>query len=190
MLFSAAEISASKAHLRREMKARRALFDAEICASFSWQVCDRLSDWLSSHAARTIAIYLARPGELNLDALVPQLLRAGKIVGAPRINRTNDIMNFIHLPTLNSVAIGAYDVREPISDEVVAPEIALVPGLAFDRRGCRLGLGGGWYDRVLAEIPVKVGIGFGWQIVSDVPVESHDIKLDWLVSEVGLWRCE
>jgi len=81
-------------------------------------------------------------------------------------------------------------VREPIYDEAVRPEIALVPGLAFDRHGRRLGTGGGWYDRVLAEIPIKIGVGFGWQIVDEVPVEAHDIRVNWLASDAGLVKCD
>lgn len=183
-------ISARKAHLRREMRARRALVDAETRASCSWQICEILGDWLSSHAARRVAIYLAMPTEISLDALASELLNAGKIVCAPRINVADNSMNFTRLSDLNSVKHGAYNVREPASNVEIKPEIVLVPGLAFDRRGCRLGMGGGWYDRVLEEIPVRVGVGYSWQILDEVPVESHDIKLDWLASEAGLWKCK
>ena len=81
-------------------------------------------------------------------------------------------------------------MREPTSGEIVIPELALVPGLAFDQNGRRLGTGGGWYDRVLNAIPLKIGATFGGQIVKAVPVEAHDIKMDWVASESGIVKCE
>lgn len=183
-------ISIRKAHLRREMKARRALVDAETRASYSWQICDMLGDWLSRHAASRIAIYLASPIEINLDALAAELLRAGKIVCAPRVDAATGTMCFARLPDLNAITRGAYGMREPLSNEEIKPEIALVPGLAFDRRGSRLGMGGGWYDRVLAHVPINVGVGYSWQIVDEVPIESHDVKMNWLASENGLMECK
>ena len=184
------EISVQKAQLRREMKTYRAGLTPDTRALASAQVCQILSAWLCSHAASHIAIYLASPLEINLDALGVTLINAGKVVCAPRVNIASDIMNFRHLTDLDSVTCGVYDVREPISDQIILPEIVLVPGLAFDRRGHRLGMGGGWYDRVLSDIPLKIGVCFGWQIVDEIPVETHDINMNWLASEMGLLHCE
>lgn len=190
MTISPADIARQKADLRRAMKSCRARLSETERAVASQLLCDILADWLQSRAENCIAIYLAMPTEINLDALGRVLIERNKIVCAPRVEAATGTMHFARLPRLDAVTRGAYGVREPISDEIVRPDLALVPGLAFDQNGGRLGMGGGWYDRVLADIPVKVGVGFGGQIVANVPVEAHDIRMNWLASENGLWRCE
>ncbi len=219
-----------KTSMRHHMKEQRAELGADERARASQIACEILGAWLQKRAETRIAIYLATPHELNLDSLVTELLRAGKIVCAPRLTPATSKRRFVRLHGLSAVKLGtykvrepisggiilcptpldeattinairfarsrnssavkrsSYDVREPIPDEIVRPEIALVPGLAFDKMGGRLGMGGGWYDRVLGEVPLKVGVCFGEQIVDDVPVEAHDVRMNWLASEAGVWR--
>lgn len=89
---------------------------------------------------------------------------------------------------------GAFRVMEPMGDApLVQPDIVLVPLLAFDRAGYRLGYGGGFYDRTLevlrAEAPtLAVGIGYAGQGVDKLPIDAYDQRLDWIVTEQGAWR--
>jgi 5-formyltetrahydrofolate cyclo-ligase len=85
------------------------------------------------------------------------------------------------------LVVGAFQVREPVAGcPVVAMnrlDLALVPGLAFDARGHRLGRGKGFYDRLLAGFPGRtVGVAFDFQVVAQVPVEPHDIALNAVVT--------
>lgn len=184
------DIVRQKADLRRAMKSYRAQLSETERAIASQITCDIVESWLQSRSENRIAIYLAMPDEINLDTLGAELIESNKIVCAPRFHAATGMMHFARLPSLNAVTRGAYGVREPVASEEIKPEIALVPGLAFDRRGYRLGMGGGWYDRVLADIPLKIGVCYGGQVVDEVAVEAHDIKMDWLASEVGLVMCE
>ena len=59
----------------------------------------------------------------------------------------------------------------------------VVPGLAFDPRGARLGYGGGWYDRVLGEVPVSIGVCYDCQLIAHVPCEAHDQRVGFVVTE-------
>ena len=188
MTLPPADTALQKAQLRLEMKARRALLDERERAHASWLLCDSLLDWMLPRPETRVAIYLARPFEINLDAFARQLNRAGKVVCAPRLDLPNGIMHFYRLPDVSATTRGPWGVREPISDEIVQPELVFAPGLAFDKSGRRLGTGGGWYDRVLADIPLKVGVVFGGQIVDEVPIETHDIRMDWVASERTLMR--
>lgn len=190
MTLSPADISRQKADLRREMKSYRAQLGEQERARASQKLCAILSNWLRTRDENRIAIYLATPTEINLDALGAALIERDKIVCAPRLDTATGTMCFARLPDLNAVTRGAFGVREPRGDEIVRPELALVPGLAFDKNGGRLGMGGGWYDRALSDIPVKVGVGFGGQIVDEVPMNAHDMKMDWLSSDQGLWRVQ
>ena len=183
------EIAIRKAQLRLEMKAQRALLDESARARAAWLLCGTLGDWLRKRPETRIAIYLARSFEINLDALARELTVAGKVVCAPRVDLENAQMRFFRLSDPDAATRGPWGVREPISQEIVQPEIVFAPGLAFDPKGQRLGTGGGWYDRALAEIPLKFGVTFSGQIVKQVPVESHDIRMDWVASDKGLIKC-
>ena len=87
---------------------------------------------------------------------------------------------------------GRYGMPEPVADTpVVQPGLMLVPLLAFDRAGHRIGYGGGFFDRVLADNPsaMTVGLAFGLQEVANVPTEPHDQPLDMVLTEAGLIDC-
>ena len=187
------EISARKARLRLQMRAHRAHLTPAERERASRLVCQNLRDWLRTRAGirsqNKIAVYLSLPDEISLDTLCRELLNRGYIVCAPRVDRVAGTMQFYRLARWDAISRGAYNVREPLGDEIVRPDLALVPGLAFDRDGHRLGRGGGWYDRALSAIPVKVGVGFRGQRAEEVPVEAHDVKMDWLASDAGLASC-
>lgn len=105
------------------------------------------------------------------------------------------------VPVTNGYAdtrVGAYGIREPLPELVAASReetcnenvIWLVPGLAFDRAGNRLGRGGGFYDRLLPGVRgTKVGVAYTWQLVDLLPTEPHDIPVDVIVTPPGLLDC-
>ena len=193
MLFSAPfspDLPVEKARLRREMRARRNALDERARARASWLACNFLDEWLNDRPEGRIALFLARPFEINLDALARQLLRQGRTVCAPRVEREVGRMRFWRLEDVDETQTGFWQVREPVSGEEVRPDLVLVPGLAFAPCGHRLGTGGGWYDRVLSGIGVRVGVGFAVQIVPAVPVENHDVTLHWVASDAGLIECK
>lgn len=189
MTHFAPDIAHQKAQLRTEMKARRAQLDERARSHAACLLCDSLGRWLASRAETRIALYLSRPFEIGLDALALELLGAGKTVCAPRVDLARNRMEFWRLPNLEACERGPWSVREPPALEMVRPQIVLVPGLAFDKSGHRLGTGGGWYDRVLSEIPTKIGVVFDRQIVAHVPTEAHDVRMNWVASEAGLVEC-
>ena len=188
-MFDSFDIALQKKHLRREMKARREMLDEAGRARASWRACDALLAWLETRPKRSVAVFLNRPFEICLDALARELLRQNYVVAAPRLDVEKGEMKFWRLPDLDAVRSGPWNVREPVSDEEVAPAIVLAPGLAFSECGHRLGTGGGWYDRSLNESQLKVGVGFAAQIVAQVPVEAHDVRMDWVASDADFWRC-
>lgn len=190
MTLSPADVAERKAQMRLEMKARRALLNESARARASWLLCDALNDWLRNRTETRIAIYLARPFEISLDTLARGLIKAGKTVCAPRVDVENGRMRFHRLNDIDETTRGPWGVREPITDEIVRPELVFAPGSAFDEEGRRLGTGGGWYDRVLADIPLKVGVVFDGQIVDEVPIEPHDIRMDWVASESQFIECK
>jgi len=138
-----------------------------------------------------IALFDPLPSEPNIELLWEWGLRE---FCYPRI--TGESLEFVAVSMLEDLAPSAWNpnIREPqIRDEtIVAPsamDLILVPGLAFTRDGCRLGRGGGFYDRLLAaRAPhtLALGICFDLQIVAALPTEAHDQRVDAVITESGL----
>lgn len=174
-----------KAFLRFDMKAARSQFNESERARAAIAVCHAMWAWLTACEDDRIGVYLARPFELCLDPLIEALLESGMQVGAPRVDLDRQTMGFFRLPSLEEVRPGPWSVREPERNEEFSPSIVLVPALALDAQGHRLGTGGGWYDRYLASGSpvVAVGVAFDFQIVTSVPVEAHDHPMHHVWSE-------
>ena len=135
--------------------------------------------------------YLAMPSEVNLDELLARWIHDGLCVSAPRVDWNAGLLISARLLDLdNSLEVRQRQVREPSAGEAISLEkidLVLVPGLAFDRRARRLGRGGGFYDRFLADLRRVshawiVGVAFDEQIASDLPMEEHDIAMDAIVT--------
>ena len=183
-----------KVELRREMKARRKKLAADVKSAADAAICERLK--ARSDIGKVIdpfdfgsplAVYLASPGEINIDPYIECMLRAGVEVVAPRWNgETYELAKLKGLDEKN-LRRGPMGIREPLDADIVEPKKIsawIIPGLAFSRDGRRLGYGGGWYDRLLVSAPkdaVKIGVAYSFQIVDDLPVEPHDILLSDIV---------
>jgi 5-formyltetrahydrofolate cyclo-ligase len=127
--------------------------------------------------------------------LEPDWLSAwdGEEFALPRIERETMAFHRMTHRTELTLTEGPFGTREPVADEATRMDLSaaatiLVPGLAFDRTGGRLGRGGGFYDRFLADPAVRgrrVGVCFARQIFERVPIEEHDAMLDAIVTEDG-----
>lgn len=145
------------------------------------------------HDAPGIAIFASYKDELNTGGIIEHAWKEGKEVFTPKvIDRKNRKMNFIKINTRKDLQTGYMGIPEPVSDLAtkVTPEIlVLLPGLAFDRQGWRLGYGGGFYDAFLGSLikrPVTVGLCFSDQIVAAVPHDHYDVAIDGICSDAGL----
>jgi 5-formyltetrahydrofolate cyclo-ligase len=178
------EIIARKQALRLEMKGRRAHLNEMDRARASWALCQRLLHFLETRSERIIGVYLSRPFEISLDPMIAALLHGGYTVAAPRVDLERNVMSFWRLRCLDEVERGPWSVREPLmEDQIEELPLMVVPGLAFDLNGGRLGMGGGWYDRFLKQAYCVVGAAFDCQIVPAVPLEAHDVRVDSVVTE-------
>lgn len=167
----------------------KAAADAAVCAALAAREdVARLTAPDGLHSP--LAVYLAARDEITIDAYIERMLRAGVVVVAPRWDGSTYRLSRLAGLDGHSLRRGPMGIREPVGDDVVSPSAVrawIVPGLAFTRSGRRLGYGGGWYDRLLAEAPpdaVKLGVAYPFQILADIPSEPHDILLTDVV--VGL----
>ena len=167
------------------MRERRRALTSEERTAASEIVCAKLAA-LNLHSP--IAVYLASPQEIDLSPFIRKVLESGVKVIAPRWN--GETYELAVLKGLDEAHLrnGPMGILEPAEAEIVSPrdvEVWLVPGLAFTRNGKRLGYGGGWYDRLLADAPKdawKIGIAHAFQVVDDLPSEPHDIFLSKVVA--------
>lgn len=119
--------------------------------------------------------------------------------------KNNEINKNIFLPKVNGdmldilpyhsdeISIGAYNIQEPTGNEPISPRIIdliIVPGVAFDKQFNRLGRGKGYYDKILTQAinATKIGIAFDFQLIDNLPTESHDIKMDIIITPTNLLR--
>lgn len=145
-------------------------------------------------AASTVLAYAASGSELATEPLLTAALVGGKGLILPRVGAGN-VLHLHAVESLARLAPGYRGILEPAAGlpevAVTAIDFALVPGVGFDRRGGRLGYGGGWYDRLLAQpgwrCPVW-GVAFACQIIDELPLDPHDQPVAAVVSEVGVLR--
>ena len=140
-------------------------------------------------AAASVALYLSLPGEVQTAELVAAAHAAGKRVCVPAWRADEDGYAFAWLRPGAAMRRGRMGIAEPVAPEWAAPGeigLVLVPLVAFDRHGRRLGHGGGHFDRLLARCAApRVGLAFEVQRLTAVPVEPHDVPLDLVVTEKG-----
>lgn len=131
--------------------------------------------------AQTIYGYLPYNQEVRTVPMLERALADGKQVAVPKV--CGEDMKFIYLTDLNQVEKGYAGIPEPIADEPVANDpnaLVLMPGLAFDKEGHRIGYGGGFYDKFLAAEPEHptVALCYDFQMVDQIPTDDYDIPVD------------
>lgn len=189
------EVETRRHELRRQARAaRRELTESERSAA-TQALCARLQALPAFAAARRIGGYAAVASELSLHDAIEQALARGQQVYLPHVEHTAPDMRFAHWTGQQKrLLTNRFGIPEPlvdVADLVPAQslDIILLPLLAFDRCGGRLGSGAGYYDRALAfrrtqqPPPLLIGIGFACQEVSDIPMADWDVPLDWVVTE-------
>jgi 5-formyltetrahydrofolate cyclo-ligase len=173
------------------MHKKRAILTTAERANASARVNQQLRELEFENQWNSIAAYLATDEELNVDDFLSWLLARGKSIYVPRGD------DFAALIKWETIQKGRFGVREPQNAGIAGITeweklVFLVPGLAFDQCGGRLGFGGGWYDRALARFPqaFKIGVAFDFQIVNNVPREAHDVLMDAIITPSAFMNCK
>ncbi len=136
-----------------------------------------------------VAVYLASPAEIDLTPFIRELLACGRTLVAPRWNGVSYDLAELKSLDAGDLQTGPMNILEPREANLIAPmdvAVWILPGLAFTRDGRRLGYGGGWYDRLLADAAadaLTLGVAYGFQIVPDLPLEPHDVTLSAIVCD-------
>ena len=135
---------------------------------------------------KTIAGFHPKSDEVNILPILFKAISAGYKVALPRIMQKNSYLKFIKWINDDQLEKNDYGIFEPkAAGEELTPDIIITPLLGFDRSMNRIGYGGGYYDRTFIKYPnaIRVGIGYSFQEVKNIPLEGHDQKLDYIVTE-------
>lgn len=177
---------------RAALRTQREALSPAVRAAFSRRITDTLIALPEYRRASVVLAYMSMGAEFETAAFVRRVLADGKTLVLPRVNREAKRLNLFVVGDLDrDLAPGVWEIREPVPDRCAAAverdiEFALVPGLAFDERGGRLGYGGGFYDRLLTGLQaVRVTAAFSVQVVEAVPMSEHDQYVDLIVTEDG-----
>jgi 5-formyltetrahydrofolate cyclo-ligase len=179
-------LSSPKTDLRRMARERRkALADS----GFALAIAPFAED-LAVAPGMIVGGYHALPEEADPSLLLARLVELGCQVAFPRVTARGEPLEFHHVPDGDVLEPGSFGIPEPLDHWPGArPDLLLVPLLAFDAHGHRLGYGGGFYDRTLALLRMPaIGIAYGGQEVASLPREPHDMALNMVVTEKGVRR--
>ena len=171
----------NKQELRRTIRERKRAMTEEEIVERSNALAEKFYHTPAYQAASTIYGYLPYNQEVRTVPMLEQALRDGKKVAVPKCY--GDEMKFIYLDDLTKVAKGYAGIPEPIADEPVAHDetaLVLMPGLAFDPQGHRIGYGGGFYDKFLSREPnhPTLALCYDFQMLPHLDTEEHDIPVD------------
>lgn len=175
----------SKNAIRKRILSRRDALSVHEIASLSTEVASRFLASASFTAAATLALYCSIRSEVATVEIFSAAIRAGKRVLYPRTVGTT--LEFVVVESQEALVASRFGIHEPSGEAVPLAEIDLIllPGVAFDPTGIRLGYGMGCYDRALAVAcrPTLAGLAYDFQIVPSLPREEHDIPVDIVVTE-------
>jgi len=180
-------MSTTKKEIRLEMARQKRALSASYKDIASQRLCELLLSDKNIQKAKVILLYHALPDEISLASLLeilhkkenPPTLLLPTVKGEELILKSYQGIKSLHP--------GAYSILEPVGDpftEYSAIEVAIIPGVAFDKSGSRLGRGKGFYDRLLSQLTqtYKIGVCFSCQFVEYLPSEPHDISMDLVIA--------
>ena len=182
--------------LRQAALSQRRTLALADCLSWSRSIQSRAMEFSYYRAARAVGLYSPVQNEVDTSAILQHALTSNKQVFYPK----STLAGPASLARINAVAelvVGRHGILEPAGVDFITPAdvdglVLFIPGLLFDRRGNRLGRGGGWYDRLMSNLGNKgifVGLAYDSQLVENLPVESWDRRVHFIITEKNQIDC-
>ena len=180
----------SKRIIRKNIQKARESQDYHFRLSASLIITDKLMGLDYYKASKEILAYYPFRSEIDTAIIIRKALKQKKKVILPKVNGKKLDLYYIE-DLKNDLGPGIFDIMEPIPSKCTTAsyeniDIILVPGVGFDRGFNRLGHGGGFYDKLLEKLPAKtprIALAFNVQLIEDIPVMAHDLKVDIIITE-------
>ena len=173
----------TKSELRRTIRALKAQFDAAQLVSLSEVICRKVLSHPRWKSARAVLLYASLPDEVDTTPLISQALQDGKRLFLPVVE--GEVLSLKSYT--GEVVIGPFGIQEPVGERLLDYKLidfAVIPGMAFDREGHRLGRGKGYYDRLLPDLPAyRIGLCFPFQLLANVPTDRFDQQVNEVITE-------
>ena|SRR3989338_208636 len=186
-----------KHSIRQQILEKRDCLSKEEVTEKSQKIIENLKATKEYRTSSSILFYVSFNNEVSTVELIKELLKnKEKKVLVPYVEKNNPLLQVSLLEDFNDLEKGTYSILEPKKEKIKKTDvkkigIVLVPGIAFDKKGHRIGYGHGYYDRFLRTLDkkaVKVGLAFDFQVVEKVPKEGHDVGLDIISAEISCIR--
>lgn len=178
----------NKSEQREMLKNLRSAMTPEEVTQKSTAVAEKLFSLDAFDAAKTILVYISLAKEVSTDEIIAECRRRGKRVLVPITVSGNIIPCVFEENT--ALVRGGFGIREP-AEKIPwrgGIDMAIIPGLGFDKTGARIGFGKGCYDKFLAENPcIKLGIAFSHQIFDKIITDSYDVPMDIIVTDKEMY---
>ncbi|MGN7479413.1 5-formyltetrahydrofolate cyclo-ligase [Solibacillus silvestris] len=185
-----------KREYRKQVQEKLAEMTHQTYRERSLNIAKQLLQEPSIQKANTIAITLSNQPEVDTTFIIEQLWKLNKQVAIPKCDPTNRSMQFYKIDSFAETERAFKNILEPIP-EITEPaakeelDVIIVPGVVFDRRGYRIGFGGGYYDRYLAGFNGKrISLSFKEQLLNNIPRESHDLPVHIILTDKERIICE
>ena len=188
-----------KDQLRKEIRRRRAGIESAEKMSLDAAVNRYLVEHVQQAQPKVVAAYLAFDGEPDLLPALAQLRAMGITLALPVVQDQpgKSVISFNHWSSESALSKNRYGISEPLEGrEILATgiDLMMVPLVAWDESGGRLGMGASFYDRYFQPFatlanPVRIGVGYQMQKVDKLPTEPWDIRLHGVLSETGILKC-
>lgn len=180
----------AKTDVRQRIRSRVKLLSPEEIRQESTRLMKKLIEHPLFQKAQVVMLYCSLHDEIDTHALIRGCCQR-KIVLLPVVDGDNILLKVCQ--GMGDMRIGAYGIEEPIGEtfeDVGSIDLIIVPGMAFDRHGNRLGRGKGFYDRFLSDkrlsTAYKIGVCFSCQLLEEVPKDEHDVKMDEVITP-SIW---
>ncbi len=175
-----------KQAIRQKICEKRKALSPDLYAEKSALIREKLESLPEFQDAEKVLVYISTPEEVATHELTKSCIESNKKVYVPKV--LNEGLAICPILSWNELKPGAFGILEPC--EIPSPtnpeeiDLILVPGIAFDPKGHRIGYGKGFYDSLLKSTRgIKIGLAFHEQIIDEVPAESHDVPLDLIITD-------
>lgn len=187
----------SKQTLRAALLKRRRQFSGEIVDQKSRQLVEVICSSPLYVASKTIMVYAAMRDEPKLDGLIHHAWSVGKTICIPLLRAEQGFMDAARIQAFDDLMVGKFGLLTPKRSRLclinpIDIDLIIVPAVGYDKRGHRLGLGGGYYDRFLPLAANAVRVGAVWQecVVDHIFTEAHDQAVEYIAVETGIFKCD
>ena len=186
------DIKEKKREIRKDMAKKLERFSKSEIIEKTRRIEERLFEFANFLEAKVVLLYMHTNGEVVTNDIIKRCFESNKIVALPAFDTAKHTMQLMRVDNLDSdLKPGPRGVPEPDPEcckivPIDCIDIAIIPGVAFDEKGGRIGSGKGYYDRLIPKLSIttrKVALALESQIIQQVPVESHDKHVDIVITE-------